>query len=1435
MIVGDMSIVAGLLGESPALLAVRQTIERLLRRPGDAGRLPPILVLGETGTGKGLLARAIHEAGPRRGGPFVAVNCAAIPETLLEAELFGFERGAFTDARQAKPGLFQTAHRGSLFLDEVGLLPEALQAKLLTVLEERQVRRLGSTRAEPVDVWILAASNEDLLTRRGRFREDLYHRLAVVTLALPPLRERGRDVVLLAEHFLARAASDYRLGPRTLAPDAATALMAYRWPGNVRELANVMERVALLAEAREVTAAMLDLPVTASASARAGGDIPTPPAATPPDDPVARLAWERDRLRTALEATGWNISQAALQLGVPRNTLRYRIGKLGLRPGAGARPSRPAESLAPPAAPVPVPGPVAASPSPPGTAWTDRRLVFLRVALTGSGEGAERPLDATRALEAFVEKLGAFGGRVEEVGPTSLVAAFGLEPAEDATRRAAHAALAIRRLAVRAQRVDAARGPVALALHAGTCAVARVGDAVRIDPGGKREAIAALEALTAGTDPDEILASAVVAPFLERRFELALSPSRLALPGPVYRVVGLGGGQSVAPLVGRRAELEMLRSRLASVRQGEGQIVGIAGEAGIGKSRLLAEFRQGLLADGLAFLEGQALSYGSGIPYLPLLEVLRRHVGIGEADAPELMAGKLRTGLERAGLDPEEATPYLAHLLGLREGAERVATLSPEAIQVRLFDILGQLLLRASRERPLVVAIEDLHWIDTASERFLGGLAERLPGTAILLLLTYRPGYGAPAMTRSYASQITLQPLGSEESRTLVRALLPAGGVPEPVLARIVDKAGGNPFFLEELTRVLGGEGAAGPAVPDTVQEVLLARIERLGEAPRRLLQALAVLGREVSRRLANAVWEGPEPFEPTLGELVRQEFLHERVGLDEPVCVFKHALTRDVARDSLPPARRQALHAAAGRALEALYAGRLEEACDRLAYHFSKARDAERAVRYLTDLADKAARSYAHVEAVAALEEALGHVTRLGEADQDRLRLDLVLRQARSLSFLGRFLDVRERLQGEAARVARLPEPALAASFHFWLAHTESYLGEHAEATKSAERALEEGRRAGDEATMGKAYVVLAQESYWAGQPLRGIAQGARAVELLGRAGERWWLGLAQWIVGINHVILGTFRPALEAEARALAIGESLGDPRIQSYATWSSGWIHALTGSWDAGIEECRRALERAPDPVNAAVALGHLGYVFLEQGDAGQAIPRLAEAARQMQEFGFRRLHGRFTTFLGEAHLLAGELGRARDLVAQGREVTAAAQYWYGLGWAQQALGRIAFAAGDLADAEGHLKEALRTFELVQARFMMGRTRVWLAEVARARGDRTRAGRELQTAHALFRVLDVPHYVGRVERLARELDTLLSDETLAPHLAIVRRGEAELFQTLTEHLEALGLRQVVWDRRVAERRGAGASLDADRRQGERRRATPDAWDRLGFLFAP
>jgi len=301
-----------IIGRSPQLRAALDRAARII--PRDRAT---ILVTGETGTGKELLAQAIHYNGPRGPAPFVELNCAAVPAGLLETELFGHERGAFTDARTAKPGLFEAADGGTLFLDEIGDLPLPLQGKILKALEEKQVRRVGAVRGREVDVRIIAATHVDLASavRKGEFREDLFYRLSVIPIHLPPLRERGDDVVFLAEHFLRTLADQYAMDPPALAPDVRRALLVHTWPGNVRELRNSVERALLLGDGGLDPADLFPSLGGAEGTGGGGGAIPFP----------ATLAEiERSAAFAMMERMEGNKSAAAEGLGISRSRL-YRL------------------------------------------------------------------------------------------------------------------------------------------------------------------------------------------------------------------------------------------------------------------------------------------------------------------------------------------------------------------------------------------------------------------------------------------------------------------------------------------------------------------------------------------------------------------------------------------------------------------------------------------------------------------------------------------------------------------------------------------------------------------------------------------------------------------------------------------------------------------------------------------------------------------------------------------------------------------------------------------------------------------------------------------------------------------------------------------------------------------------------------------------------
>jgi class 3 adenylate cyclase/tetratricopeptide (TPR) repeat protein len=992
--------------------------------------------------------------------------------------------------------------------------------------------------------------------------------------------------------------------------------------------------------------------------------------------------------------------------------------------------------------------------------------------------GAEAMHDLLdRFFELSLGEVHRYEGTVNQFLGDGFMALFGAPVAhEDDARRGALAALGIqRRLRERRHEFGLAANDeltVRMGLNTGFVVVGLIGDNLRMDytaVGDTTNLAARLQQAAAAGDVLVSEATHRIAHGAFRAEPLELRVKGKAEPVTAYRLVGLAPRRSpleerpartLGRFVGRQRELALLHDLFAQVTAAHGQVVGIVAEPGMGKSRLLHEFRYALDPRVATVLEGRCVSYGSSIPYLPLLDILRNNCGIVDSDSPEVIGDKLTAALAEVDMAPSEWAMYLLHLFGIKEGAEPLEPLSPEAIKARTFGCLRQMTLKGSWRRPLVFLVEDLHWIDTTSEEYLAYLIEGLPAAAIFLVTTYRPGYRPPWMDRSYATQTTLQPLARADSLSVVQAVVPPETLAPALSETILSKAEGNPFFLEELGLAVAQQRGGDQPIPDTVQGVITARIDRLSEATKRVARMASVLGREFSLKLLDKIWDGPGALHPHLLELKRLEFVHERGGGDEPVYVFKHALTQDVAYDGLLTHRRQALHAASGAALEELYADRLEEVYGALAYHYARSDVADKAVTYLVGAADKAARVYANAEALVHLREALQHLARRPAGrERDRLLLDIVLRQGFSLYFLGRFPESVELLLEHRDLLEQLQDPAVAGPYYFWLAHMYSRLGNQASAAESAHRAIAEAERCGDDATRGKAHGLLALEGYWSGKSVEGVEHGRRAVALLAPTTQQWWLAMTHFYLALNHIAVGQFEEALAAAAQAHAVGQAISDPRLQTYAAFLAGFVHVMRGEVDLAVEICDRSRKLAPDRVSRVYASSFLALARVENGDAAGAMPLLEEVTAELERFRFPQWHGLFMACLAEAHRLKGEIAAATATIEQGLEIARRAQYWFGVGYAERVHARIALAAGDVREARTRFAGARETYARIGAVSEVARTRLELAALDAAGGDLAAARAELIEARRVFRALDVPRYVTRVDEMARDLGVSLT----------------------------------------------------------------------------
>jgi class 3 adenylate cyclase/tetratricopeptide (TPR) repeat protein len=996
-----------------------------------------------------------------------------------------------------------------------------------------------------------------------------------------------------------------------------------------------------------------------------------------------------------------------------------------------------------------------------------------------------------RFFQILTDGVHRFEGTVNQYTGDGIMALFGAPIAhEDHAQRACYAALflsnELRRYARQLRLQQGLSFSVRMGLNSGEVIVGKIGDDLRMDYTAQGHTVNLAARMEQLAEPGKIYLAKDTAKFAEGFFEFEdlglVRVSGVRDPVQVFELQGLGAlrtrldvsrTRGFSKFVGRGNEMATLEAALDQAIQGNGQVVGVVGEAGVGKSRLCFEFAERCRARGLAFYETHAISHGKAIPFLPILELFRSYFGITEQDNEEIARDKIAGRSLRLDEGLADALPLVFDFLGVPDPRKPALQTDPEARRREFFGAMKRLTHARSQREPAVFLVEDLHWLDGGSEGFLENLVESLPGTRTLVLVNFRPEYHASWLQKSYYQQLSLAPLGAEAVCELLRHLLGD----DPTVARLPDmiqaRTQGNPFFIEEVVQSLveagtleGSKGAylliepvAELTVPATVQTVLASRIDRLQERDKQVLQTAAVIGKKFSEAVLREVVELPEhDLAGTLRSLISNEFIYEEALYPEVEYTFKHPVTQEVALSSQLADRRRRIHQRVAQALEELEHEKLDNQAALLAHHWEEAGEALVAARWHRQAAVWAGANHAI--------EALRHWRKV------RTMLQGIPETTESLTLgveaCGQMLLFSSRLGGSEEEVDRL--------------YTE---------------AKEFASRSGDTRA-----IVLARIHYGFFKALSGrIAEAKETYEeagcLLGNTGDSELRNLLSYSVGTLKVsiegnckgglplvegviaftegrpqfgsdvfgypvggmcvvwrglalgLMGRLNEAVREIDRAIAIGRE-GQPPTMIMACWAYATIGDLLGDTATMMARARRSVELA---TMDSFAKQSLSLGLLLKGEWNEAIHVLKQALDTCRDRGtYRCLEPRYLTNLAQAYMGSGDLQAARTTAEEAVRLTAA-HGWQGVD-AYLTLALVLLES-EGAKARYQIEAALAGAQQKVDSSGATSRQPYLSEargaLARLLGDEHGEARHLREAHRLFIEMGA---TGHARRLGKEL---------------------------------------------------------------------------------
>ncbi len=918
----------------------------------------------------------------------------------------------------------------------------------------------------------------------------------------------------------------------------------------------------------------------------------------------------------------------------------------------------------------------------------------------------------------LMDEIHRYEGTINQFTGDGVMALFGAPVAhEDHARRACHAALAIQNsLKSYEKQLEEKFGIVfrmRIGLNSGPVVVGSIGDDLRMDYTAVGDTTNLAARMESAAPPGSVLVTKTTHRLVQDFFEFK-SLGKIPVKGKkepqetfeliktsvVETRIEASVARGLSRFVGRKNSMAALLDALDKVKAGSGQVIGLLGEAGVGKSRLLLEFRNMLPQDKYGYIEGRCLQYGSSMAYLPVLDILRTYFEIKEGDGETLIKKKMDEKILDLDEKLKGVIPPFQALLSLKVDDEDFSKLEPKEKRERTFEALRDLILRMSQEKPLVLTVEDIHWMDKTSEEFLDYLIGWLANTPIMLLLLYRPEYTHPWGSKSYYTKVGLDQLGSASSNELIEAVLEKGEVVPELSQFVFNRAAGNPLFMEELIHTLLEKGsierkdgkfvlsekASDIQVPDTIQGIIAARMDRLEDNLKRTMQVASVIGRDFAFRILQTITGMQEELKSNLLDLQGLEFIYEKSLFPELEYIFKHALTQEVAYNSLLLKRRKEFHKKTGKAIEELYPERLEELYEMLAYHYSKAENPEKAYQYLKLSGEKVARNYANREAFGFFKEAVIALNKLPDTEENKIRqIEVRAAMGLTLYILGYPEDSLEILQEGEEFAKDIGDEKNLAIFCGHISNIFSYKGDQLLAKKYAEKSFREAEKIQNLDLM--------------------IPPVASLMNTYMRTGEY------QKIMDIAPKIIDF----IEKKDRG---SDFFGLP-YNAYSSFclAHGFALGNLGNFDEGEAVFEKGLDHAARVghlVTLGILEGFYAIILRLKGDGKQTIEHSQKSIQYFEEGMWPYGSAVAWSNLGYGYHLLGEPGMARKNMEKGLEIQKNYKIEQGLSHCYIGLSMVHCDSGDLTEAQSCAEKAVELSEKTNERIPEGMSKIWLGKI-------------------------------------------------------------------------------------------------------------------------